>query len=196
MHTHTPPRGSQGLGGTAGGAHRKRPVKAISHGTSTLQSLEGLVACESIWRMVERFEAFHNSAARRGGPGRQYTFMDVVVMEAATQLYVSRVEAARNLGDPLNWARLCRAAVRAFPNDPKRRLSQRAPSLAQCYRARREYFCGEGARCARTGPAGRGRGRREEYGYVRPCGCRKLCRGWSGSIAVLVDESVGDYIDS
>ena len=24
---------------------------------------------------------------------------------------------------------------------------------------------------------------------VRACGCRKLCRGWSGGISVLVDES-------
>ena len=24
---------------------------------------------------------------------------------------------------------------------------------------------------------------------VAPCGCRKLCRGWSGGISVLVDES-------
>ena len=25
---------------------------------------------------------------------------------------------------------------------------------------------------------------------LAPCGCRKLCRGWSGGISVLVDESV------
>ena len=31
------------------------------------------------------------------------------------------------------------------------------------------------------------------YSLMRPsqrCGCRKLCRGWSGGISVLVDESV------
>ena len=28
-----------------------------------------------------------------------------------------------------------------------------------------------------------------EAGPVEACGCRKLCRGWSGGISVLVDES-------
>ena len=64
-------------------------------------------------------------------------------MEAATWLYGSSRDAARNLGDPLVWARLRHAARRAFPNDPKRRLSKRAPSRHQHYRARQTYFCGE-----------------------------------------------------
>ncbi len=25
---------------------------------------------------------------------------------------------------------------------------------------------------------------------VQPCGCPKLCRGWSGGVSVFVDESV------
>ena len=36
-------------------------------------------------------------------------------------------------------------------------------------------------RCAATAPAG--------FLEDHPCGCRKLCRGWSGDISVLVDES-------
>ena len=30
----------------------------------------------------------------------------------------------------------------------------------------------------------------DPLGRVLGCGCRKLCRGWSGGVAVLVDESV------
>ena len=142
MNTHTPPRGPQHLEDKApDGAHDK-DAPLDEH----LQCLETIVACESTWRPIENFEALHNSAnpARSGSYRRQYTFMDIVVMDVATQLYWgSREAAARTLGDPLNWERLRHAARQAFPNDPKRRLSQRAPSRYQRYRALKKYFCGE-----------------------------------------------------
>ena len=140
MNTHTPPRGPQHLEDKApDGAHYKAAP------LDKLQCLETIVASESTWRPIENFEALHNSAnpARPGSHRRQYTFMDIVVMGAATQLYLGSPDAARTLGDPLNWERSRRAARQAFPNDPKRRLSQHAPSRYQRYRALRKYFCGE-----------------------------------------------------
>ena len=129
---------------TFSGAGGKRPAIAGPQ-QSTLQQLEQVVTCEPIWALIENLEAFHSTAdpALRRGPGRRYTLMDIVVMEAATQLDGSSREAERTLGDPPTWGGLRRAAARAFPNDPKRRLSPNAPSRHQHYQARRRYLCGE-----------------------------------------------------
>ena len=32
--------------------------------------------------------------------------------------------------------------------------------------------------------------RQADFFQFETCGCRKLCRGWSGGISVLIDESV------
>ncbi len=129
---------------TLSGAERRRPTSAGPR-RSTLQQLKHFVACEPIWALVEKLEAFHNTAtpALRGGAGPRYTLMDIVVMEAATQLYGSGREAERQLSDPQTWGRLRRAGARAFPKDSNRRLSPNAPSRHQHYRARRRYLCGE-----------------------------------------------------
>ena len=155
---------------TSSGAGGKRPAIAGPQ-QSTLQQLEQVVTCEPIWALIENLEAFHKSAdpALRRGPGRRYTLMDIVVMEAATQLDGSSREAARTLGDPPRWGRLRRAAARAFPNDPKRRLSPNAPSRHQHYQARRRYLCGEALTVLKRGLRAEAVSAAVRSGHVRPC---------------------------
>ena len=129
--------------GTPNGSHspRSRNVRPCASLASPLSQLETLVGWESLWRMVEQFEAFHNSAPNRSGTRRQYRFVDIVVTAAATQLRGSTRQAVLELSD--TWQRLRRAAAAAFPTDPTRRLSQHAPSRHQYHRACRDFFVGD-----------------------------------------------------
>ena len=142
MNTHTPPTGPRNLAGkTPSGAHGKRLIKPASQ-MSMFQRLEAVAAWEPIWELVEQLEALPG-ANTGASPRREYRLMDIILMESAAQLEGSNIGAARLLGDRLIWRRLCRAARRAFPNDPNRRLSVTAPSRHQHYRARRDLLCGE-----------------------------------------------------
>ena len=109
---------------------------------SLLQRLEMTVESDLIWGLAEQLEAFHQS---RGHAGRrhQYTLMDILVTSAAAQLCGSDREAIRLVKDPSTWRRLCDAAAAAFPSGLLRRLSPRAPSRSQLYRARQNHFSGD-----------------------------------------------------
>ena len=115
------------------------------HGTcSDMQRLEQIVACEEMWEIVEDLDAFHRAAGTaQKGPRPRYTLMDIFVMEMASCQHSGTRQAVRVLSDPWVWKRLRRAATRAFPNNPSRRLSPQAPSRQQHYRARCRYFRGE-----------------------------------------------------
>ena len=134
MYTSSTPDGERHLR-PHGGVHAKRTPGAS---TSTLRLLSDLVASEHVWRVVEHVETAVPTLGRR-----RYTLMDIVVMEAATQIFDNRRRAERHLSDPACWKRLRRAATRAFPRDPTRRLASRPPSRSTHYRARHTYGCGE-----------------------------------------------------
>ena len=134
MYTSSTPDGERHLR-PHGAVHAKR-TPGVS--TSTLRLLSDLVASEHAWRVVEHVETAVPTLGRR-----RYTLMDIVVMEAATQIFDNRRRAERHLSDPRCWKRLRRAATRAFPRDPTRRLASRPPSHSTHYRARRAYGCGE-----------------------------------------------------
>ena len=114
---------------TSGGRRHAKRLRI----TSALPPFWELVASERVWRVIEHVEAAVPTLGRRCG----YTLMDIVVMDVAAQLFGSNRAAERYLGDPNVWERLRRHAVTAFPKDPARRLSQRAPSRQAHYRARK-----------------------------------------------------------
>ena len=106
-----------------------------SAGPSQLALLEDFVRCEAWWELTEQLEQ-----RLRQGPPRNFTVMDILVTEIATQLVGSANAATRMLADPPTWAALKLAAQRGFPNHPARRLSQTAPSRHQHQRARQKIF--------------------------------------------------------
>ena len=131
--------------GTPSSSGGTREVEPMTEEASDFEQIEDLVAEEFLWRMIEQFEAFHNRRhpSPRPGPARGYTFMDIQVVEAATPLHQNFKHTLRNMRDPKNWVRLVDAAEAAFPNDTSRRLSPKAPSRSQIYRAKRDYFTSE-----------------------------------------------------
>ena len=135
----TPGGGRCPGGETSSGAHAKRRAKATPRVALALQPLKRLVVSERVWRVVEHVEAAVPTRGRR----RRYALMDIVVMDVAAQLLGSHRAAARDLGDPQAWERLRRHVMTAFPKDPTRRLSQRAPSRPTHCQARQLYSSGE-----------------------------------------------------
>ncbi|MYK76474.1 MAG: hypothetical protein F4016_06025 [Acidimicrobiaceae bacterium] len=125
-------------------------IRRIAPAGSLLQQLEMIVESDVVGDLAEQLEAFHQS---RGHAGRrhQYTFMDILVTSAAAQLCGSDREAIRVLDDPSMWEWLRNAAAATFPGDLSRRLSPRAPSRYQLYRARRSYFSGDALEVLKRG---------------------------------------------
>lgn len=112
---------------------------------SYLQALEDILTDDWLWEAVEEMEAPHSNQSthgRRRGRPREYKLMDTLTVELASFLYDGYSCALRNLSDPKTWRPLKKALKKAFPNDPSRRLSKKAPSRSQHYRARRDYFRG------------------------------------------------------
>ena len=78
MHTSSTSDGERHLR-PDGGVHAKR-TPGVS--TSTLRLLSDLVASEHVWRVVEHVKTAVPTLGRR-----RYTLMDIVVMEAAAQIF-------------------------------------------------------------------------------------------------------------
>ena len=57
----------------------------------------------------------------------------IVFGEAILECGSNASEAERELADPENWHRLCRAVERAYPNDPTRRLHPKSPTYKQWF---------------------------------------------------------------
>ena len=127
------------------GSGGKRHTKPVTDNDSNLERLEEIAASGWVWKMVEAHEERHNRDRPPNPPGRkqQYKLFDIVLLEVATVLYRNATDAVNNLRDPKNWARLPVAAEDAFPNDPSRRLSEKAPSRYQRHRARKKYLNSE-----------------------------------------------------
>ena len=119
-----------------------REVPRHPYNTADIEELEDLVAEEFVWQMLEDFEAFHQHqrSGPRPGADRGYAFADIVVVAAASTQYKKLTHALRNLSDQPTWDRLRSAAEAAFPHHPTRRLSPKAPTRSQTYRANRDYF--------------------------------------------------------
>ena len=123
-------------------------IRRIAPAGSLMQQLEAIVESDVVWGLAEQLEAFHQS---RGTSYRhQYTLMDILVTSAAAQLCGSDRAAIRLVKDPSTWRRLCDAAA-AVPNDSFRRLSPRAPSRSQLYRARQNHFSGDALNVLKRG---------------------------------------------
>ena len=144
MNTNTPEPGPCSSAVTApSGASGKR-LMTSARPMSMMQHLEAVAAWEPLWEIVEQLEALPSANTGRGvSPRREYRLMDILLMEPAALLEGSYLGGARLLREPWAWKRLRRAARRAFPNDPARRLSVTAPSRHQHYRARRDLLSGE-----------------------------------------------------
>ena len=141
-------------------------LRRIVPGGSLLQRLEMIVESDVIWGLAELLGAFHQS---RGNPCRhQYTLMDILVTSAAAQLCGSDRAAIRVVKDPGMWGRLCDAAAAAFPSDSSRRLSPRAPSRDQLYRAHRNLFSGEALDVLKRGVRAAAVGAAEDLGAFDP----------------------------
>ena len=125
-------------------------IRLIDPAGSLMQQLEVIVESDVMWDLVEQLEAFHHSRGS-SGPRRRYTLMDILVTSAAAQLCGGDREAIRQLGDDKTWRRLRDVAATAFPNDPSRRLSPRAPSRQQMYRARQSCFSGDALEVLKRG---------------------------------------------
>ena len=125
-------------------------IRRIAPAGSLMQQLEVIVESDVMWGLAEQLEAFHHSRGS-SGPRRQYTLMDILVTSAAARLYLSDRAAIQQLSDHKTWRRLRDAAAAAFPNDPSRRLSPRAPSRQQMYRARRSCFSGDALEVLKRG---------------------------------------------
>ena len=117
-------------------------IRRIAPAGSLMQQLEVIVESEVVWGLAEQLEAFHQSCGN--SYRHQYTLMDILVTSAAAQLCGSDRAAIRLVKDPSTWRRMCDAAAAAFPSDLFRRLSPRAPSRDQLYRARQNHFSGDG----------------------------------------------------
>ena len=123
----------------------RRHIPPVRDEDSDLQRLEELATLPFLWELIEKLDEFHSSRRPERRPGRKrgYKLIDIQVIEAGTHIYGNSDSAWRNLKDPHTWERLCRAVQETFPNDQNRRLSKKAPSRHQIYRARRDYFSGE-----------------------------------------------------
>ena len=124
-------------------------IRRIDPAGSLMQQLEVIVESDVMWGLAEQLEAFHQSRGS-SGPRRQYTLMDILVTSVAAQLCGSDRAAIRQLNDPNVWGRLCDAAA-AVPDDSSRRLSPRAPSRYQLYRARQNHFSGDALEVLKRG---------------------------------------------
>ena len=124
-------------------------IRRIAPAGSLMQQLEVIVESDVMWGLAEQLEAFHQSRGS-SGPHRQYTLMDILVTSVAAQLCGSDRAAIRQLNDPNVWGRLCDAAA-AVPDDSSRRLSPRAPSRYQLYRARQNHFSGDALEVLKRG---------------------------------------------
>ena len=127
-----------------------RHIRRITRADSLMQQLEAIVESDVMWGLVEQLEAFHHSRGN-SGPRRQYTLMDILVTSVAAQLCGGDRAAVLEVNDPGTWERLCDATAAAFPNDPSRRLSPRAPSRQQMFRARRNHFSGDALQVLKRG---------------------------------------------
>ena len=123
-----------------------RDITDPAKGKSNLQKLEQFVTSDEVWRIVEPEMQAHREfvQSRAAGCAPEYNIMDIEVFEAASWVYGTFLAAHNNLYlDQKNWDRLGGALKEAFPNDPNRRLSAKAPSRYQHIRARRRFLHGE-----------------------------------------------------
>ena len=102
----------------------KRHIKPVAHNDSVLKRLEGVVAEEFLWEMIEVHEERHNSDRPPNPSGRKqrYKLFDIAVVRVSTLLYPNALAEVNNLRDPKNWERLYQAAEDAFPNNPARHV--------------------------------------------------------------------------
>lgn len=136
MTIHTPQSPDKG--------HNAWPARSACR-MSLMEQLAAVVAYAPLWDLTEEIEALPSgpNSSASGASRRKYRLMDIIVMEAASQLYAGITYASRHLRDRRTWRRLRRAAQRAFPTNSTRRLSPTAPSRHQHYRARRDHLHGE-----------------------------------------------------
>ena len=129
---------------SSGGVRR---IKSDPEKRADIRILIAFIENPEVWELADGMEEFYADPGRPG-PDREYNFMDIVVVEAAVFLHISRNHAHRNLSDEWYWEPLRKAAEDRFPQDESpnweaRRLSPTAPSRSQAYRARSRYLVGE-----------------------------------------------------
>ena len=131
---------------SAGTGRSGRDIIGPADGKSHLQKLEQIVTSDEVWRIVEPAMEAHGEyvASRTAGCAPAYNIMDILVFDAASWLYRTFLGAHNNLWrDPKNWERIKGAAEEKYPDNPHRRLSARAPSRFQHFRARRTFLNGD-----------------------------------------------------
>lgn len=124
----------------------KRHIKPRPRRAVRMLTLERLATRNWLWKLMESLEVFHNARRpeRCPGPDRGYILMDAQLIIIAALLYDNLNSAVEEFTiDQAQWDRLRKAVEAAFPNNPERRLSDRAPSRSQTFRASRDYFSGE-----------------------------------------------------
>ena len=122
-----------------------RDINNPAAGKSYLQKLEQFVTSDEVWRIVEPVMDAHRAfvASRNAGCEPEYNIMDILLFEAASWVYKTFLGAHNNLyRDPKNWQRLVDAVEEAYPGNPNRRLSTKAPSRYQHMRARKRFLNG------------------------------------------------------
>lgn len=124
----------------------RRHIKPRPKNATRMLVLERVATSNWLWTMMENLEKFHNDRRpeRCPGPERGYILMDAQIIVVAALLYDNLNSAVDEFTiDQPQWDRLREAVQAAFPNNPDRRLSERAPSRSQIFRAARGYFSGE-----------------------------------------------------
>lgn len=124
----------------------RRHIKPRPKNATRMLVLIRVATSDWLWKLMESLESFHNDRRpeRCPGPERGYILMDAQLIVIAALLYDNLNSAVDEFTiDQAQWDRVRKAVEAAFPNNPDRRLSERAPSRSQMFRAARGYFSGE-----------------------------------------------------
>lgn len=109
---------------------------------SQAQTLELIFRFAPLWEISEQIEAEIAASGAAGRPGRKrrYPIMMLLIWDVALWVCGSARAVERELKDPLLWRRLRRAAEKAWPGHPDRRLPRRPISRSQYHRGRGRHL--------------------------------------------------------
>lgn len=118
----------------------RAPTRGPLHSLS--QTLELIFCFAPLWEISEQIEAeiAASGAAARPGRKRRYPIMMLLIWDVALWDCGSARAVERELKDPLLWQRLRRAAEKAWPDHPNRRLPRRPISRSQYHRGRERHL--------------------------------------------------------
>ena len=125
---------------SAAGSSSERDVTGEAPVRSILQCLEDVACMGPLWQIAEWLDNLYAATRTPGGRSREYNAMDVLLLNCAVPEFRSQRSAAANLADTHTWERLAHEVRAAWPDHPRRRLSQTPPSRSKFQRFQKWLF--------------------------------------------------------